>query len=518
MSVQTNARVSGHYEDLANFDRVVAQLGDRGARPLSFSTGGHGTAAAIDAKPPKSPSSTDEVGFVNGLKPDGTLNNTSYWHSVGKTAYKWGADDHAGTSGGTVKYYFDPASHWTAAEKATWVEGFSMWAGVANITFQETNTLTSANVSLRRGTDGGAYTSLGTSQGSGDELGHPTARGLISIDTSTPGFELDGGFDTYGGYGLSSVIHEIGHLIGLGHGGAYNGQVDPATQQFSAYDDRMYTIMSYIFWGETDAKYLPQNPYQGTDWGLTDDPSPIRRQAPHTIMQLDIQAIQQIYGVATDTPFDGGQTYGFHSNIAGPLHDFFDFTVNTDPVVTLYNQGTNNTLDLSGYSDDQRIDLHGGAFSDVAGHTNNVAIAVGTVIDHAIGGSGNDTIVASDAASTLTGGKGVDTLTGGAAADTFAFDDGDSAKRAKLADDVTNFSHAQGDRIDLSAIDAIKGGGDNGFTFIGSSAFGNHAGELRFEVKNGSLTLMGDVDGNGKADFFIHLDHVTTLVQSDIVL
>lgn len=463
----------------------------------------------------KGPSMADEVAFINGVKADGTITSDSYWGSVGKTAYKWGGDQ-AGSAGGTVKYYFDPASNWTAQEKTTWLKGFSMWAGVADIKFEETSSLTAANVSLRRGNDGGAYTSLSTSRGSGEDLGHPTARGLISIDTHVAGFELTGSFDTYGGYGLSSVIHEIGHLIGLGHGGAYNGNVDPATQQNSAFDDRMYSIMSYIYWGETDAKFLPQNPYQNTNWGETNDG--IDRQAPHSIMQLDIEATQQLYGVSQDSPFEGGQTYGFHSNIQGVLHDFFDFTKNTDPVVTLYNQGTGNTLDLSGYSDDQRIDLHGGAFSDVGGHTNNVAIAQGTVIDFVIGGSGDDTILASDAATSMTGGKGLDTLSGGAAADLFAFDDGDSGKKAKVADDITNFSHAQGDKIDLSAIDAIKGGGDSGFTFIGSSAFSGDAGELRFIVKGGNLSLMGDVDGDGKADFTIHFDHVTTLVQGDLVL
>ena len=203
----------------------------------------------------------------------------------------------------------------------------------------------------------------------------------------------------------------------------------------------------------------------------------------------------------------------------GPLHDYFDFTVNTDPVVTIYNQGTGITLDLSGYTDDQRIDLHGGAFSDVGGHTNNVAIAAGTVIDPVIGGKGNDTIVASDAAHWLhrrQGHRHADRRRGRRtpSCSTTA----DTGKKAKAADDITNFSHAQGDKIDLSAIDAIKGGGDDGFTFIGASAFNGVAGELAFVVKNGNLSLIGDVNGDGKADFTIHFDNVTTLVVGDLVL
>ena len=540
MALQQRSGSRGGYDDIAtNLDRLSGRADDSAgagatATPLGCSCGcggmpqfhvGESRGTRSDAQAddfvllakPKTPSAEKEVGFVNGLNPDGTINSTSYWGSTGRTAYKWGSGDEAGTSGGTVKYYFDANSRWTATEKMTWVQGFSMWAGVADIKFEEVKSSADANVTLRRGSDGGAYTSLATTRGSGDELGHPAGKGLISIDTSTLGFELDGGFDTIGGYGLSTVIHEIGHLIGLGHGGAYNGNVDPTTQQYSAYDNRMYTIMSYIFYADDDtSKYGKQNPYQGTDWGETEEG--YLRQAPHTIMQLDIQAIQQIYGVSTKSPFEGGQTYGFNSNIQGPLHDFFDFTKNTDPVVTLYNQGTDNTLDLSGYSMDQRIDLNGGAFSDVGGHVNNLAIAQGTVIDHVIGGSGDDTIVASNVGTSMTGGKGMDDLTGGTGADLFIFDDGDSGKKAKLADNITNFSHAQGDKIDLSAIDAIKGGGDNAFTFIGDDAFSKTAGEVRFEVKNGNLALMMDVDGNGKVDIMVYLDNTTTLVVGDLVL
>ena len=39
-----------------------------------------------------------------------------------------------------------------------------------------------------------------------------------------------------GGYPLLAVVHEIGHIIGLGHGGLYNGHVEPVVSQFSPYD------------------------------------------------------------------------------------------------------------------------------------------------------------------------------------------------------------------------------------------------------------------------------------------
>ncbi len=80
----------------------------------------------------------------------------------------------------------------------------------------------------------------------------------------------------------------------------------------------------------------------------------------------------------------------------------------------------------------------------------------------------------------LRGGAGKDTLTGGIGGDRFVFAaTGDSVTGAN-ADRITDFSRAQGDRIDLSAIDANTGAaGNQAFTFIGSGAFTHHAGQLR---------------------------------------
>ena len=153
----------------------------------------------------------------------------------------------------------------------------------------------------------------------------------------------------------------------------------------------------------------------GTNWGISADGY---YNVPTTMMILDILAAQQLYGVATTGPLaSGGQVFGFNSNIAGSIHNFFDFTVNTKPVITIWDGGLNNTLDLSGWSTASTINLNPGTFSSANGATNNIGIAAGTIIETAIGGSGNDTIIASDVASKLYGGGGTDTLTGGAGND-----------------------------------------------------------------------------------------------------
>lgn len=127
------------------------------------------------------------------------------------------------------------------------------------------------------------------------------------------------------------------------------------------------------------------------------------------------------------------------------------------------------------------------------------------------GGAGNDI---------LLGGAGRDKLTGASGADKFVFAGGDFGGATKAsADVITDFKHAQGDRIDLSAVDANSlVAGDQAFTFIGKATFGGHAGELRYSVVGGSAVVLGDTNGDAHADFAILLTKVTALVAGDFLL
>jgi VCBS repeat-containing protein len=137
------------------------------------------------------------------------------------------------------------------------------------------------------------------------------------------------------------------------------------------------------------------------------------------------------------------------------------------------------------------------------------------------GFGGIDTLNGGDGNDALYGGAGKDTLIGGAGADRFVYSAiGDSPVGGSSSSDaITDFSHPQGDTIDLSAIDANTGlAGDQGFTFIGSAAFGHDAGELRFETVSGVTSVYGDINGDGTADFQIRLSGAITLVAADFVL
>jgi len=84
---------------------------------------------------------------------------------------------------------------------------------------------------------------------------------------------------------------------------------------------------------------------------------------------------------------------------------------------------------------------------------------------------------------------------------------------------ITDFSHAQGDKIDLSAIDANTGAaGDQAFSFIGTDAYTGVAGQLRYVVGGGITTIAGDINGDGTSDFHIQLTGAIGLVAADFVL
>lgn len=136
----------------------------------------------------------------------------------------------------------------------------------------------------------------------------------------------------------------------------------------------------------------------------------------------------------------------------------------------------------------------------------------GTIFNDIVrGNAGADTIKAGAGNDRILGGAGADDLYGNTGADTFLFKAvADSRKGA--FDTIFDFNGKQDDLINLSAIDAnTKKAGDQAFTFIGSQDFHHKAGELHFEKIKSDTVIEGDVNGDGKADFTLHLHDVMNL-------
>ncbi|MCW1382288.1 M10 family metallopeptidase C-terminal domain-containing protein [Novosphingobium sp. KCTC 2891] len=356
----------------------------------------------------------------------------------------------------------------------------------------------------------------------------------------------------FGGYGKTTLVHELGHTLGLSHPGNYNydPNLDLTYANYAEYaqDSTQYTIMSYWDAVETGANII--------DWNT------VFYGNAQTPLLHDILTIQSKYGADAATRA-GNTTYGFNSNAGNVV---YDFSKNAYPYLSIYDAGGIDTLDLSGFNASQQIDLHAGSFSSVgqavqnaatvnanradlnalAGYTvagtatqtgldntanrfmtanadniagdtgvsgvrateyMNLSIAYGTTIENAIGGSARDVIWGNQVANVLKGMggddvldgfEGKDTLYGGAGADVFQF------HIVEKGDTIADFLSGT-DRIDLR---------DTGIdlTWIGGAAFSGAAGELRFAGGH----LMADVNGDKLADLDVTVIG-SAVVQGDVL-
>ncbi|MBO3759069.1 calcium-binding protein [Ciceribacter sp. L1K22] len=135
--------------------------------------------------------------------------------------------------------------------------------------------------------------------------------------------------------------------------------------------------------------------------------------------------------------------------------------------------------------------------------------------DQLFGGNGRDEIEGNGGADVLTGGRSKDQLTGGSGADRFDYNAlNESANGAANRDIITDFNRGQGDKIDLSTLDAnTTRSGNQAFSFIGDAAF-SAAGQLRYD--NGILSA--DVNGDRSADFQIDMNGLASMSRGDFIL
>jgi serralysin len=450
-------------------------------------------------------------------------------------------------SDGTSQKYIGDArvngfSTFSAAQREAARQAIESWDDLIAVTFKETN-FKEGDINFMNTTTGpiqasaflpyGSSTTSVITQDDGTRVTTYERVGDVFINPNqASNFQFD-----EGQYGLTTLIHEIGHSLGLEHPGAYNfGPGFAVTYENGAeyyQDSAQYSIMSYWDAEETGANRVN---WEFLTYNYASTPS-----------VHDVAAIQRIYG-ADMTTRTGDNVYGF--NTTEKAFGSFDFANNKTPVVTIWDAGGNDTLDLSGFVTASIIDLNPGQFSSAGGFfseemptlaeinarradaglaprsqaaydqyvslfgetykngllSDNIAIAYGVTIENAIGGSGNDTIVGNAVANklvgnggddTISGGDGLDVVTLGSGNDTFVAEFG-ATKIATRAgemsiDIITDFDANGDDFIDVSAL---------GLTFRGTNANKN-AGDLTYKVYdsvNGAEKALGfDIDGRSGA-------------------
>lgn len=388
-------------------------------------------------------------------------------------------------------------------------------ASVARITFQEVASggeLTFA-IDSQEDTLGYAYfpeysySARGKNLAVGSKSEHAGGIWLSGNEAWGPGAFLPGG----SGYG--TLIHEIGHALGLKH--PFESDLKNGYVLASSLDSYAHTVMSYT-----------NHPYSIV--GVDDASGEYAYVEPETLMPFDIAALQHLYGENADGSM-GDDIYTFDSG--RPF------------IKTLWDAGGTDTISVAGFSLGCVIDLGAGRHSSIAiasrlgageedeegvgayDGTDNLAIAQGVTIENAIGGQGGDLLAGNQAGNrlegsagddTLVGGAGDDTLVGGDGADRFAFDMKPGAANIDAIEDFLGGT----DKIILSAkvFTRFKTDRDLSDNFVAGSGIkaADKNDYLLFDAGTG--TLFYDADGSGKkAGLAIcKLVGVTDLAASDL--
>ena len=230
-----------------------------------------------------------------------------------------------------------------------------------------------------------------------------------------------------GSWGFSTMMHEIGHTMGLKH-----GHQDYTNSDLSFYFGTFPRVGSQSLTPDRD----------GQAWSLmTYSPAPFVDQPfagdkisqPQTYMQYDLAALQYMYGANYNTN-NGDSVYTF-SQTTGEM--FINGVGQGAPngnriFLTIWDGGGNDTINASNYASGVTIDLRPGEFStvDQAQLVNNLAFQnvgvsmapgnfamsllynndVRSLIENATGGTGNDIFIGNTANNILDGGAGSDTV------------------------------------------------------------------------------------------------------------
>jgi len=223
-----------------------------------------------------------------------------------------------------------------------------------------------------------------------------------------------------GNYAWLTMLHESGHAMGLKHPQDVKGSFGAMPLD---HDSLEYTVMSY-------------RSYVGAGLGGYTNGA---YSYPQTLMMYDIAALQTLYG-ANYTTNGGNTVYTWNSSTGQEsVNGVGQGAPGGNKIfMTLWDGGGHDSYDFSNYTTNLKVDLQPGHWTTVStiqlanldsthNAAGNIANALlynnnaASLIEDAIGGSGNDSIIGNTADNALTGGRGDDLLDGSIGSDTAVY-------------------------------------------------------------------------------------------------
>jgi len=313
------------------------------------------------------------------------LNTGQKWATTSLTYYFVTTDDTTTVDDG----HTETIRNWTDTQKDAMRAAVQAWEDVSALTFSEDGaTYATADIKFYL-IDDGSYPYLGHAYFPGSaNKGQNYVAYSSADDTDFP----------VGSYDWITMIHELGHTLGLAHphddGGSstlFPGVSSSSDLGRNLQNQTVYTVMSY------NDLNGPLTPDVVQSYGFVGGP-----------MAYDVATIQAIYGAPSS--LEGGDTtYTLPtSNEEGTFHKAIVDTGGTD------------TIDGSSATAGVTIDLRaatvdgsrrgGGKISGMSGIEGGFTIAKGTTIERAIGSDHADTLVDHGGDATLEGGGGNDRI------------------------------------------------------------------------------------------------------------